>query len=81
MGTGGVGKVAPAPSVIGGTGKEKTVTFMGPNGRMVTDKVSKLKYLMLWDTKQLKFQIEGKERPEWMPTREGAVEDWDKFCE
>lgn len=76
-----VRKVAPAPSVIGGTGKEKTVTYMGPNGRMVTDKVSQKKYLELWDKKELGFQIQNKERPAWMPTREGAVEDWDKYCD
>lgn len=74
-------KRAPAPSVIGGPGKEKAVTFMGPNGRLVTDKVSQRKYLELWDSKQLGFQIKGTERPEWMPTKEGAKEDWDKYCE
>ncbi len=76
-------KVVQAPSVMGRTDKEKTVTYEGSNGRLVTDKVSRVRYLEIWDSKQFKFQIEGKDRPDWMPSREEAakIEDWNKFCQ
>lgn len=61
---------------------EKTVTYYSEAvTRKVTDKVTQEKYLELWDKKLLGFQVDNKERPEWMPTREAAVEDWAKFCE
>jgi ParB/RepB/Spo0J family partition protein len=75
-------RVAPAPSVLGKNRKEKTVIYEDEKlGRKVTDKVTRERYLELWDKGFLGFQIDGKERPAWMPTREAAMEDWDKFCE
>ncbi len=65
----------------GKMGGEKTITYMGENGRKVTDKVNQAKYLELWDKGLLGFQVDNKDRPAWMPTREGAVEDWKKFCD
>jgi len=72
-------RVAPSPST-GSRKKEKTITYFNES-RKVTDKVGRDKYVELWDTNSLGFQVDKKERPAWMPTREAALEDWDKYCD
>jgi ParB family chromosome partitioning protein len=80
---------APFPEVVqkhlpkvGSKNKEKTITFYNDDaGRLVTDKVTRDKYITLYDKGQLGFQVKGTDRPGWMPTPEAALEDWDKFCE
>ncbi len=70
------------PVLVRRSGPEKTVTYYDDRAaRKVTDKVTREKYLELWDKGYLGFQWDKKDRPSWMPTLEAAAEDWDKFCD
>jgi hypothetical protein len=62
--------------------REKTITYYSDSaGRKVTTKVTRDQYIDLWDGEQLGFQVDKQDRPEWMPTRQAALEDWNKFCD
>ena len=56
--------------------KDITVSFFDERiGRTVMDKISPAKYVQLWDMGQLKFQKEGAEKPDYLPTRDEAEQD------
>lgn len=54
--------------------RERTFTFYDDTvGRLVTQPVTPQKYVQLWDAGKLGFQQKSQRKPEFMPTREGAL--------